>query len=95
MVKKYIVNKNIMLQKLDGKLIGFDTDRSYIYTFNESAEYVFKKIKLGWDVEHIINGLLKKYDVTLAVLKKDVKLLIRDMIKSKIILVILPFQNTF
>lgn len=81
----YRINKDIILQEIDNSLIAFDTDKSYLYTFNETAEFIFKKIKLGWEEEKVVLALAKKYDATLPTLKKDVKALIKDMIKNKII----------
>lgn len=82
---KYKVNSEIILQKIDHSLVGFDTEKSFLYTFNSTAEFVFKKIKLGWEEERIVEALAKKYDAPLSTLKKDVKALIKDMLKNKII----------
>jgi len=81
---KLKVNKNLILQKMDNKLVGFDVDKSLLYTFNETAEFIFNKVKLGWEEEKIVLTLAKKYEVTLPTVKKDVKALIKDMIKNKI-----------
>jgi len=79
--------KNLILQKLDGKLVGFDVDRSFLYTFNETAEFIFKKIRAQWTEERIVKALGKKYEVSATKLKQDVKQAIKDMVKNKIILV--------
>ena len=81
----YKFNKNLIIQKIDNSLVGFDTDKSFLYTFNETAEYIFKKLKLGWEEDKIGEALAKKYEVPLPTLKKDVKKLIKDMVKNKII----------
>lgn len=83
--KKYKPNKNLILQKMDSSFVGFDTDKSYLYTFNETAEFIFKKIKLGWDEEKIVLYLAKKYEVDLPTLRTDVKKIIKDMLKNKIL----------
>ena len=85
MSMQYKINKNLILQKMDENLVGFDVDRSFLYNFNETAEFIFKKIKLGWEEEKIVLALAKIYDVALPALKKDVKTLIKDMVKNKII----------
>ncbi len=87
MIKKktYKVSKSLILQKLDGKLVGFDVDKSSLYTFNETAEFIFRKIKAKWEEDKIVAALAKKYDVSLLTLKKDVKGTIREMVKNKII----------
>ena len=70
---------------MEKDLVGFDTKKSRFYTFNETAEFIFKKIKIGWEEEKIVLALSKKYEVALPLLKKDVKVLIKDMLKNKII----------
>ena len=81
----YKINRSIVFQKLDNQLACFNTDESVIYTLNDTAEFVFRKLKNGWKEEEIIAAMAKKYDVALPTLKKDVKILIKDMIKNKII----------
>lgn len=83
---KYSINKNLILQKTDEGLVGFETEKSFLYTFNETAEFIFKKIKLNWEEEKIVSALAKKYEVTLSTLKKDVKALIKDMLKYRILI---------
>ncbi|MFH1188853.1 MAG: PqqD family protein [bacterium] len=80
------VNKSVIFQKIDDGLVGFDIDQSFLYTFNETAEFIFKKVKLGWGEEKIIEALAKNYTVAFPILKKDVKALIKNMIKHKIIM---------
>ena len=82
----YRLNKDFIAQKIDKKqTIVFDVERSILFTFNETAGFIFKKIKLGWEEEKIVIALAKKYDVTLPTLKKDIKTIIKDMVKNKII----------
>ncbi len=82
---KYKVNRNLILQKLDNKLVGFDVERSFLYTFNETAEYVFKKIKLGWEENKIASLLAKRYNITGKDALKDIKILLKDLKKNKIL----------
>jgi hypothetical protein len=86
--KKYRITKNLILQKLDNKLIGFDVEKSYLYTFNETAEFIFKKIKAGWDEKKILSALAKKYRVDASILKKDMQELIKNMVKNKILTIL-------
>jgi len=82
---RFKIAKNLILQKMEEGLVGFDAVRSSLYTFNETAEFIFKKIKAGWNEEKIVLALLRKYDVNLPTLKKDVRALMKDLIKNKII----------
>jgi len=82
---KIKTTNKLILQKIDNSLVGFDADTSYLYTFNETAEYIFKKKGLGWNENKIVEALAKKYEVTIPQLRKDVKKLIKDMQKNNII----------
>ena len=82
---KYKINKNLILQKMDKNLVGFDTEGSFLYTFNETAQYIFKKIKLGWEEDKIVDMMEQSYQIDAITLKKDVKSLIKDMLKNKIL----------
>ena len=81
----YKYNHKLVLQKLDRKFVGFDPDRSFLYTFNSTAEFVFKKIKLKWDEDRIVAAMAKIYDAPVATIKKDVRAIIKDMVKHKIL----------
>jgi len=55
-----------------------------LFTFNETASYIFAKLKSGWDEEKIALGLTKKYEVKKEDAKKDIATLIAKMKKKKI-----------
>lgn len=82
----YRINAGFVTQQLDGKLVMFDANNSTLYTFNETAELIFKKIKLGWDEERIILFLEKQYDSKSPTFKKDVKELMKTLLKNGIII---------
>ncbi|MEK7597030.1 MAG: PqqD family protein [Patescibacteria group bacterium] len=82
---KYKINKGLITQKLDNKTVIFDGDESILYTFNETASYIFKKIKSGEDEERIINLIVKRYQIKPEKAKKDLRDLLVDLKKKKII----------
>lgn len=82
---KLQISKKLIIQKVDKELVCFDSDNAYLYSFNEVGEYIFKKIKLGWNEEKIVLALAKIYDIELKILKKDVTKLIQDMKKAKLL----------
>lgn len=82
---QYTITKGLITQKLDNKTVIFDGEESVLYTFNETASYVFLKIKAKWDEKKIILSLVKRYGVKEERAKKDVKELIKDLLKKKII----------
>lgn len=85
-MKKTAINKSIIFQKIDNKLVGFDIDKSALYTFNETAEYIYIKKKVGIEEATIAKQLAKKYDVEEKIVLKDVILLIKDLKKNGVLL---------
>lgn len=85
-MKKSVVNKSILFQKIDNKLVGFDIDKSALYTFNETAEFIYKKLKVGAEEAKVAKQLAKRYEVEEKVALKDVIALVKDLKKNKILL---------
>lgn len=82
----YKINKGFIVQKLDGKTTIFDGEKSVFYTFNETATFIFQKLKSGWDEDKISDYLVKKYSIKKEKAEKDVKELLLDLLSKKIIL---------
>ena len=66
-------------------LVIFDGEKSVLYTFNETASFIFRRLKLGNSIEEIVKALAKKYKIGEIEAKKDTKDLIRDLLTKKII----------
>lgn len=81
----YTINKGLIAQKLDSKTVIFDGEKSVLYTFNETANYIFQKIKSKWDEKKIISIIVRKYNVGETQAKKDVQELIKLLKDKKII----------
>jgi len=84
---KFKINKGFITQKLGKKLVVFDSKKSVIYTLNETASFIFQKIKSGWNKEKILNKIEEKYDVTSKRAMKDYDKIIADLLNRKILLV--------
>lgn len=82
---KYKINKGLITQNVDSKTVIFDGDESVLYTFNETASYIFKQLSLGKNKESIIGGLVKKYEVKMEVAEKDFEEFLKDAIAKKIV----------
>lgn len=82
---KYKLNKGFIVQKLDDKMVIFDGEESVLYTFNETASFIFKKLKQGKNEKEIIDLLVKRYQIKEEKAKKDVKDLLAELRKKKII----------
>lgn len=83
--KNYKVNKGFIVQKLGNKTTIFDGEDSMLYTFNETATFIFQKLKAGWDKKKIMEAMLKKFKVKEEKLSLDFDDLIRDLRSKKII----------
>ncbi len=84
-VAPYKINKNVIFQKIDKQLVGFDVDNSSLFTFNETAEYIFSKIKTKTEPSRIASLLAKKYNVGEKDAIKDIQELIKSLKKNKIL----------
>jgi len=82
---KYKVQKGLIVQKLDDKITIFDGDESVLYTFNETASFIFSKLKLDWEKEKLIEALVKKYGISEKKAEKDISELIKELKEKKII----------
>ncbi|MFN4212722.1 MAG: PqqD family protein [Microgenomates group bacterium] len=82
---KYKINKGFIIQKLDDKTVIFDGEASVLYTFNETASFIFQKLKRGWDEDKIVSSLVKKYQVREERVREDFKQLVEELLKKKII----------
>lgn len=82
---EYKINKGFIIQKLDDKTVIFDGDESVLYTFNETASYIFQKLKKGAEEKSIVDNLIKKYGISKEKALKDFKELFSDLKKKKII----------
>lgn len=84
-MKKAATNKSIIFQKIDNKLVGFDIERSSLYTFNETAEFIYKKMVTGMREGAIAKLVAKKYCVEEKTARKDIEGLAKDLKKNKIL----------
>ena len=84
-VAKYKINKGFITQKLDDKTAIFDGEESLRYTFNETASFIFQKLKIGWEEERIVGVLAKKYGIKPKKAQDDLNGLLKDLLRKKII----------
>lgn len=82
---KYKINKGFITQKLDDKTVIFDGEESVLYTFNETASFIFKKIKKGLSDNEIVEAVAKRYKIEEEKAKKDVRDLLAELRKKKIV----------
>lgn len=85
-MNKYKINKGYIVQEIDNKMTIFDGDNSILYTFNETATYIFKKIKKGLNKDEASKALSEKYGIKLSRALKDTNTIISDLFSKKIII---------
>lgn len=86
MKNKYSINKGFITQKIGDKTTIFEGEESILHTLNDTAAYIFQGIKLQWDEEKIINGLVEKFGASRKEAEKDLVDFIELLKKKKIIL---------
>lgn len=84
-MKSYKLQKGLIYQKIGGKKIIFDGEKSILYTLNKSASFIFDSVKKGLNTNEIIDLMIKKYSITKEKAEKDLNNLILDLKKNKII----------
>ena len=60
---KYKINKKFFLQIINDKAVIFDTTELNYYTFNETATYIFTKIKAGVNDNKIVDLVAERYQI--------------------------------
>jgi len=84
---KYRIQKGLIVQKLGEETVIFDADQSVLYNFNKTAGEIFGLMKKGLSEEEIIEKMVKKYQVKKERVAKDVKELINNLKKKKIVVI--------
>jgi len=78
------MKKKIIFQKIGKKIMIFDSEKSLLYSLNETASYIWKKLRSRWNKKQIIEGLAKKYKVDGLKLEDDYNQIIKEIKKKKI-----------
>ena len=81
----YQIQKGLIIQKLDKETVIFDAEESVLYTLNETAAEIFKMIKKGLKEEEIVEKMVKKYNVRKERVEKDVREIVGELEKRKIL----------
>ncbi len=84
-MKQYKINTGYIVQELEGSLTIFDPEQSILFNLNETASYIFNKLKKGKAVTEIVSALTKQYDASQKHLLADVDEILQTMLKNKII----------
>ena len=84
-MKKYLLKKGFIVQKLGKKTVVFDSENSSLYTFNDTAAYIFKLISQGATYGEIVDKFIKKYKIARLSAVKDINEFTEVLLYKKII----------
>lgn len=82
---KYKIKKGLIYEKKGKKITIFDPDKSTLMELNETAYYIFEKLKKGITVDKIIALMIEKYNLTIKKSTNDVKNLTSKLLKEGVI----------
>jgi len=83
--KAYKLNKGFIIQEIENETVIFDGENSVLFSFNETASFIFRRLKKRQEPEKIAHQLAKTYEVSEATAFKDVNSLIGKLAKKDII----------
>lgn len=82
---QYKLNKGFIVQKLDQNVTIFDGEESVLYSFNETASFIFQRIKMGWEKKRILEAMVAKYNVESNQAQKDFNDFINNLLAKRVI----------
>ncbi len=85
-LNKYRLNKGFISHKINNNVVVFSSEDSILFTFNQTAAYIFQGIKMGWGNEKITKGLVDSYNIPESEARKDIEGFTKDLVKKKILL---------
>ena len=78
---KYSICKGVLWQETDGEVVIVAPKQDPAY-LNESGSIIWKLIDKGYDEVKIVATLSKEYSEDETIIKKDVKDIIKDLLKN-------------
>lgn len=79
------INRSLLIEKIDGKIVIFDSLRSVFFNFNETGSYIIDKIKKGFGQKEIIDGLVKRYGIERRTAENDFNDFLNQIQKKKLV----------
>lgn len=80
----YKLQKGFVVQKFTKKLVLFDSETSTMYTLNETAAFIFNKLKAGFSKKEIVQSLTRRFSAAEKRATKDLEEAISMLIRAKI-----------
>ncbi len=83
---KYKINKDVLWRDIDGEVVIVNIDTNENCYLNKTGSEVWQMVNKGLDIENIYGELSKAYVAKIDDIKDDINNIIKDLVKSKILL---------
>ncbi len=84
-MKQYTVNKGFITEQINGETVFFDSNRSIMFTLNETGNIIFTLLKQGKDTAQIVKFLSESFNQPEHKVLKDVRDFITGLTHWKIL----------
>lgn len=81
----YKLSSRFVIEELENKIVLLDTKTLLLFHLNETASFIVKRVIKKKNKEDIIQLLTESFDISQEKAKKDVEILIKDLLKKKVI----------
>lgn len=82
----YKIDKDkIFWRKVEGDTVILNIDTGFYYTLDEVGSEIWDMVLDNQNEEQILSHILDKYDIDEEVVKKDVKIIVKNLEKEKLI----------
>jgi hypothetical protein len=78
--------KGLIVQKMSQETVIFDSERAILFTLNETAGYLFSKLRLGWEKKKIIEAVSRRYQISEKRATIDLLGLLKQLQTKKVLL---------
>lgn len=83
--RRFKLRKGFIFQEVAEGIVIFDAEESKLYTFNETASFIFTGIKKGNTEEALIKKLVAEYQIKEEQAIEEVKSFLKHLNKLRII----------
>lgn len=70
--QKNKINKKIIYQYIGNDVLVYSSEKSELFTFNETAAFIFRTLRKGKSIDEITTEMIKEYDTTGKKAQKDI-----------------------
>jgi hypothetical protein len=82
----YRLNKDMVKEKFDQEILIYDIKGFYLFTLNNTASFIFKKLQTGSTEEEIALALQNKYQVDYTIALTDIHHITEELLSQNILI---------